>query len=104
MIDVADATNEQIFWIIVTAYIGRALGLLGRTTEQKLDALFVDKEQNWTEQVERALSIDATFVKAVYALCAARNSAGASIGFLLRGLGCPPGEVDARVRELNVAL
>ena len=54
MVDTPGATNEQIFWIITTAYLGRAGGVLGKATEYKLDALFLDKAQNWTEQVERA--------------------------------------------------
>ena len=102
MIGTPGATNEQIFWIISTAYIGKAVGLLDKATENKLDALFLGKAQNWTEQVEHALSINEAFVKGVYDLCKERNSPAASIGFILRGLGCPPTEVDARLRELSV--
>ncbi len=74
MIDTPGATNEQIFWIISTAYIGKAVGLLDKATENKLDALFLGKAQNWTEQVEHALSINEAFVKGVYNLCMERNS------------------------------
>jgi len=104
MIDTAGATNEQIFWMIATAYIGKCLGLLDPATKSKLDAMFLGKPRNWTEQVEAALGINPLFVEAIYALCIERNGKGAAIGFILRGLGCPPDEVDARVRELSVAM
>ena len=101
MIETPGATNEQIFWIITTAYLGKAVGVLDKATENKLDALFLDKAQNWTEQVEHALSINESFVMSVYTLCTERNSPAAAIGFILRGLGCPPTDVDSRVQELN---
>ena len=99
-----EPTKEQIFWILVTSYIGQVVGLLDQKTKARLDGLFRDQPgNNWPAQVEAALDIDAPLIRGIYALCTERKPAHAAIGFILRGLGCPPEEVESRVRELVVA-
>ena len=95
-------TPEQIFWFLTTAYIGQAVELLDPTMESRLDHLFQKQSiKSWRKQVEAGLGIDATFIRSVYALCTERNTPEAAIGFMLRGLGCPSDEVDARIREMR---
>jgi len=95
-------TPEQIFWFLTTAYIGHAVELLDPKMEARLDRLFQKQAvKSWRKQVEEGLGIDATFIRSIYALCTERNTPDAAIGFILRGLGCPNGEVDARIREMR---
>lgn len=103
MADPSESLNaEQIFWFLTTAYIGKVAGLLNPTMEGRLDHLFHHQSKtSWIEQVEEGLGIDADFIRSVYELCTKRNSSEAAIGFILRGLGCPAAEVDARIRELR---
>ncbi len=95
-------TPEQIFWFLTTAYIGQAVDMLDPNMEERLDRLFQQQSmKSWRKQVEEGLGIDSTFVRSIYALCTERNSPEAAIGFILRGLGCPNTEVDARIREMR---
>ncbi len=101
--DAEQLNSEQIFWFVTTAYIGRVAGLLNPVMEQRINAMFQDKSPvTWIEQVEQGLGIDADFVRGIYLLCTQKNTPEAAIGFILRGLGCPSEEVDARIRELRV--
>jgi hypothetical protein len=96
-----DETMADVLWILTTAYIGKAVGLLDPGKEAKLDELFRQQsELPWPEYVEQGMGIDATFIRSIYALCTERNSPGAAIGFILRGLGCPTKDVDQRIREM----
>lgn len=102
MDDTSALTPEQIFWFLTAAYIGHAVELIDPKMEARLDGLFQKQNvKSWRKQVEEGLGIDSTFIRSIYALCTERNSADAAIGFILRGLGCPNGEVDARIREMR---
>ena len=95
-----DLTDEQkFFWFMTTAYVLSAIGLLDQEKEQKLDSLDEYGAGNWKECARGSLGVDAKFIRSVYALCSEYRDRQQSIGFILRGLGCPC--VEERLAEFS---
>jgi hypothetical protein len=91
--------EENLFWFLAAAYLMDAVGLLDEDKAVKLASFeAVAGQQTWQEQVRNSLDVDDDFVKRVYGLFRKRKDEAQSLGFLLRGLGCPCAE--ERLREL----
>lgn len=91
--------EEKLFWLLAVAYMADVVGLLDETKAAKLSSFEAAAgTHTWQEHVRETLEVDDNFLKRVYALCRKRKSEVQSLGFILRGLGCPC--TDERLREL----
>jgi hypothetical protein len=91
--------QQKLFWCLAAAYLMDTVGLLDEDKAAKLASFETTAgQQTWQDQVRISLDVDDGFVKRVYALCRKRNGEIQSLGFILRGLGCPCAE--ERLREL----
>jgi hypothetical protein len=91
--------QEKLFWLLAAAYLVDAVGLLDEDKAAKLASFEAAAgRQAWQEHVRDSLEVDDDFVRRVYALCRKRKDEAQSLGFILRGLGCPC--ADERLREL----
>ena len=91
--------EENLFWCLAAAYLMDAVGLLDEDKAAKLASFEAAAgQQTWQEQVRNSLEVDDDFVRRVYALCRKSKDEAQSLGFILRGLGCPCAE--ERLREL----
>ena len=94
-------TDEQkLLWYLATAYVADVLGVLDPVKAAKLASFEAAAgTQTWQEHVREALDVDDAFVRRVVEACRARGKDETqSIGFLLRGLGCP--DAEERMREV----
>jgi hypothetical protein len=91
--------EEKLFWCLAAAYLRDAVGPLDEDKAAKLASFEAAAgQQTWQEQVRNSLDVEDDFVKRVYALCRKRKDEAQSLGFILRGLGCPCAE--ERLSEL----
>lgn len=95
-----DDFGEKLFWFLAAAYLADSVGLASQNIKLKLAQLVKEYGvgESWQEQVEKSLELDTEFVRSVYNLCQAKGRTETqSLGFILRGLGCP--EPDERLGE-----
>ena len=92
--------EHNLFWFMATAYVADAVGLVDRRKAAKLASLesLGGDGRTWQVHVRSSLDIDDAFVRKVFALCAKRKSEVQTLGFILRGLGCPC--TEERLEEL----
>ncbi len=91
--------ETNLFWFLATAYIADVIGLLDPAKAAKLSSLeALAGTLTWQEHVEQSLDLNREFVEKIYALCRQKKNEAQSIGFILRGLGCPC--ADERMAEL----
>jgi hypothetical protein len=83
-------TDAKLYWVLVAAYILRALGKLPAGIERQLDEhTSAAGAPDWKVVVERELQIDSDFVKRLHDCCTDRMEENRAILFMLRGFGCP---------------
>jgi len=83
--------EEKLRWFFVAAYLADAVKLLDKDKRLKLAHLAEQYagEETWQSVVEVDQGINKTFVKSLYGVCRKQMGNGASLCFILRGLGCP---------------
>lgn len=82
--------DAKLYWMLVAAYILRALGKLPGRTDAELERYTTDAgAPDWKTLVERELEIDADVVQRVHTICTERMEENRATLFILRGFGCP---------------
>lgn len=92
-------TEDKLFWFMTTAYILRAVRLLDKEKERKLDSLDELGAGNWKDNVRESLCVDDKFIRSIYALCTEYRDRTQAVAFILRGFGCPC--ADERMFEFS---
>jgi hypothetical protein len=95
-----DSGEEKIRWVFVAAYVADVAGLLDKDKRLKFTHLAEQYagDETWQGVVEHDLEINKKFIASLFKACRKHMSAGHSLCFILRGLGCPYSE--ARVRDI----
>lgn len=87
--DSPDTRATETFWFLVVAYVLHSVNLLSESLETRLDSLQAVTYPDWKKQIKKTLGVGPQFIRSVYALCSEHKSRMQSLGFVLRGLGCP---------------
>jgi len=85
-----ESFEEKLFWFLVAAYVGEALGVLDKDKSLRLTHLGEQYggELTWRQHVEAQLGINKAFIRSVFKAASKVMNREESLCFIMHGFGC----------------